>query len=171
LPVRARAVPACASCRVQVGVGPGGGQQRGGRLGWGGAWGQSLLWSALYGGWGDLESDSASRRRGALVCCAGQRASVEGDLRRGRSSSMWVPSGFPARGKRGWRNSCAKVRVGFCLRGRGIARRQCLVLCLLVGALGSSGCAGGRCKERCTGFALAMEAQGKVGGGIYGPGW
>ena len=139
--------------------------------GWGGAWSQARLGSAFYGGLGDLQSRSASRKREVFVCCAGQRASVEGDLRRGRSSSMWVPSGFPARGKRGWRNSCAKVRVGFCLRGRGIARRQCLVLCLLVGALGSSGCAGGRCKERCTGFALAMEAQGKVGGGIYGPGW
>jgi hypothetical protein len=93
--VRACAVPACASCRVQVGVGPGGGQQRGGRLGWGGAWGQVLVGSAFYGGRGDLESDSASRRRGALVYCAGQRASVEGDSRRGRSPSTWGPSGFP----------------------------------------------------------------------------
>ena len=80
MPVLARAVPACASCRVQVGVWQGGGQQRGGRLGWGGAWGQTLLCSALYGGRGDLE---------------GQRASVEGALRRGPSSSTWGPSGFP----------------------------------------------------------------------------
>ena len=94
--VRARAVPACASCCVQVGVGPGGEQQQGSRLGWGCALGQALWESAFYGGPGGLGSDSASRRPGALVCCVGPRASVEGDG--GVDLAVSFPSGSRGRG-------------------------------------------------------------------------
>ena len=82
--MRARCLLALrAVCRSEWGQGVG--SSGGGGLGWGGAWGQARSGSAFYGGRVDLKSGSASRRRGAFVCCAGQRASVEGDSRRGRS--------------------------------------------------------------------------------------